>query len=86
VARCVVWGPIVFAIFTLVFLLFPDGRLLSRRLRVVVWLDLIAVMFLFAWAFVPGPFGNLGLVRVSNPFGVEGVAAVLDTLGTSASS
>jgi hypothetical protein len=74
-------GPIVFAVFTLVFLLFPDGRLLSRRLRVVVWLDLIAVVFLFAWAFVPGAFGNLGLVRVSNPLGVEGYAAVLDTLG-----
>jgi hypothetical protein len=74
-------GPIFFAVFALVFLLFPDGRLLSRRLRVVVWLDLIAIVLLFAWAFVPGPFGNLGLVRVTNPFGVEGVAAVLDTLG-----
>src|SRR5919112_880504 len=73
-------GPIVFAVFALVFLLFPDGRLLSRRLRVVVWLDLIAVVCLVAYAFEPGPLGNLGLVRVSNPFGVQGAAALLGTL------
>jgi hypothetical protein len=74
-------GPIVFALIALVFLLFPDGRLLSRRWRLVVWLDLIAVMCLFAWAFEPGPLGNLGLVRIANPFGVEGLAALLGTLG-----
>ena len=74
-------GPIVFTVFALVFLLFPDGRLLSRRWRLVVWLDLIAVVFLVAWAFKPGPLGNLGLVRIANPFGVEGLAALLGTLG-----
>ena len=46
-------GPIVFAVFALVFLLFPDGRLLSRRWRPVVWLDLIAILYLFALAFEP---------------------------------
>ena len=74
-------GPIVFAVFALIFLLFPNGRLLSRRWRLVVWLDLIAVVCLVAWAFEPGPIGNLGLVRVANPFGVEGLAALLGTLG-----
>ena len=74
-------GPIVFAVFALVFLLFPDGRLLSRRWRPVVWLDLIAILYLFALAFEPGPFENLGIVRVANPFGLEGAAALLDTLG-----
>jgi hypothetical protein len=74
-------GPIVFAVFALVFLLFPNGRLLSRRWRLVVWLDLIAVVCLFAWALEPGPLGNLGLVRIANPFGVEGLAALLGTLG-----
>jgi hypothetical protein len=74
-------GPIVFALFALVLLLFPEGRLLSRRWRLVVWLDLIAVVFLVAWAFKPGPLGNLGLVRIANPFGVEGLSALLDTLG-----
>ena len=74
-------GPVVFAVFALFFLLFPNGRLLSRRWRLVVWLDLIAVVCLFAWAFEPGPLGNLGLVRIANPFGAEGLAALLGTLG-----
>ncbi len=74
-------GPIVFALFALVFLLFPDGRLPSRRWRPVVWLELVAVVCLVAWAFEPGPLGNLGLVRVSNPFGIQGAAALLGTLG-----
>jgi hypothetical protein len=86
-AEGIVWltawfgGPIVFALFALVFLLFPDGRLPSSRWRPVVWLELVAVVCLVAWAFEPGPLGNLGLVRVSNPFGVQGAAALLGTLG-----
>jgi hypothetical protein len=74
-------GPIVFAVFALVFLLFPDGRLPSRRWRPVVWLDLVVVICLVALAFEPGPLGNLGLVRVSNPFGVQGAAELFGTLG-----
>ena len=38
-------------------------------------------MCLFAWALEPGPLENLGLVRVANPFGVEGLAALLGKLG-----
>ncbi len=74
-------GPIVFALFALVFLLFPNGRLPSRRWRPVVWLELVAAVCLVAWAFEPGLLGNLGLVRVSNPFGIQGAAALLGTLG-----
>jgi hypothetical protein len=73
-------GPIVFALFALVFLLFPNGRLLSRRWRPVVWLELVAVVCLVAFAFEPEELGNLGLVRVSNPFGVRGADALLGTL------
>ena len=74
-------GPIVFAVFALVFLLFPEGRLLSRRWRLVIWLDLIAAVCLLAWAFEPGPLENLGLVRLANPFGMERLAALLGILG-----
>jgi hypothetical protein len=74
-------GPIVFAWFALVFLLFPDGHLPSRRWRPAIWLELVAVVCLVAWAFEPGALGNLGLVHVSNPFGVQGAAALLRTLG-----
>lgn len=73
-------GPIVFALFALVFLLFPNGRLPSRRWRPVVWLQLVAIVCLVAFAFEPGPLGNLGLVRVSNPFGLQGAAGLLGTL------
>ena len=44
-------------------------------------LDLIAVVCLVAWAFKPGLLENLGLVRIANPFGVEGLATLLGTLG-----
>jgi hypothetical protein len=74
-------GPLVFTVFALVFLLFPDGRLPSRRWRPVVWIDLVAVVCLVAWSFEPGPLENLGLVRVSNPFGIQGAAGLLGTLG-----
>jgi hypothetical protein len=47
----------------------------------VVWLELVAVVCLVAYAFEPGELGNLGLVRVSNPFGVQDAAALLGTLG-----
>ena len=74
-------GPVLFAVFALVFLLFPDGRLLSRRWRPAVWLEIVAVVCFVAFAFDPGSLPNLGLVRVSNPFGIEGAAALLATLG-----
>jgi hypothetical protein len=73
-------GPIGFAMFALVLLLFPDGRLLSRRWRPFVWLDLIAVALIFAFAFKPGPIGA-SLLDVANPFGIEGAGALLDTFG-----
>jgi len=62
-------------------LLFPNGRLPSRRWRPVVWIDLVAVVCLVAWSFEPGPLDNLGLVRVSNPFGIQGADGLLGTLG-----
>ena len=73
-------GPIAFAMFTLVLLLFPDGRLLSRRWRPAVWLDLMAVALIFAFAFKPGPIGT-SLLDVANPFGIEGAGTLLDSLG-----
>ena len=72
-------GPLVFAMFALVLLLFPDGRLLSRRWRAVVWLDLAAIALIFASAFKPGPL-DTSLLDANNPFGIEGAGALLDTL------
>ncbi|MGH3147625.1 MAG: hypothetical protein ACRDTR_17670 [Rubrobacter sp.] len=73
-------GPIVFAMFALVLLLFPDGRPLSRRWRPFVWLDLIAVALIFVFAFKPGPL-DTSLLDANNPFGIEGAGALLEALG-----
>ena len=73
-------GPVVFAMFALVLLLFPDGRPLSRRWRAVVWLDLTAIVLTFAFAFKPGPLDTSPL-GTDNPFGVDGAGALLDALG-----
>jgi hypothetical protein len=75
-------GPIIIAMVAFVLLLFPDGRLLSRRWRPVVWINLVAISLIFAWNFEPGQIDNLGLLNVANPFGVVGAFALLHTLGT----
>jgi hypothetical protein len=52
-------------------LLFPDGRLPSRRWQVVVWLTIASIVGLVvATATIPGPL--LVFTAVQNPFGVEG--------------
>jgi hypothetical protein len=75
-------GPIIFAMVAFVLVLFPNGRLLSRRWRPVLWVNLVAILLLFAWNFEPGQLDSLGLLKVANPFGVAGAAALLNTLGT----
>lgn len=56
---------------TFVFLLFPDGRLPSRRWRPVAWLTLASIGGLVvATATIPGPL--IVFTNVQNPFGVAG--------------
>lgn len=59
-------------------LLFPDGRLLSPRWRIVAWLSAVWIVLNSAWLILmPGPLPNNA--NIENPFGV---AAWSDTFLT----
>jgi hypothetical protein len=75
------WVPAEGLLGTYLILLFPDGRLPSRRWRPLVWLS-GAVIFLVSAGFAlsPGPMDALPGIR--NPFGLEKYPWVADaTLG-----
>jgi MFS family permease len=60
------WVPSVGLLGTYVFLLFPDGRLPSRRWRPLAWLcGTVIGLVSFGFAFGPGPLEDLG--GVQNP-------------------
>jgi hypothetical protein len=66
-----IWVPAVGLLGTYVLLLFPDGRLPSRRWRPLAWLSGVVIILLsFGVMLAPGPLDNLAGVR--NPFGIEG--------------
>ena len=64
-----VWGAGAFLALTLPFLLFPDGKLPSRRWRVVGWAAVTGIAtFVVANMFEPG---RLADTTVRNPLGIE---------------
>jgi DNA-binding SARP family transcriptional activator len=76
-----IWIPILVTA-AFVFLLFPTGRLRSRRWRPLLVLGLVFGAAAFASeAFKPGSLGG-SLSSVSNPVGIEGARGVLSALGT----
>jgi hypothetical protein len=65
------WVPTVGLLAIYLVLLFPDGRLPSRRWRPLAWLSgAIIVLASVGSGLSPGPIAELGGVR--NPFGLEG--------------
>ena len=63
------WVPSVGLLATYVFLLFPNGRLPSRRWRPLAWLSGVVIASVSVGiALSPGPLQDLG--GVQNPFGV----------------
>jgi len=65
------WVPAVGLLGTYLLLLFPDGRLPSRRWRPLAWLSgAVLVLASVGVMLSPGPLEHLGGVR--NPFGLEG--------------
>jgi hypothetical protein len=65
------WVPAVGLLGTFLLLLFPDGRLPSRRWRLLAWISGTVIFLVSILTFViPGPLEGLGGAR--NPFGLEG--------------
>ena len=67
------------------FLLFPDGRVPSRRWRPVLWLAcaapaVTALLFALTPGRMTGAFADLTTARVINPTGIAGAGRVITTL------
>ena len=74
-----VWVPIVGPLTVFIFLLFPDGRLLSPRWRVVAWLGGLGIALTsVSLAIYPGQLSNITSVR--NPYGIEALESLTDTM------
>ncbi len=71
------WAPAVGLLGTYLILLFPDGRLPSRRWRPLAWLSGAAIFLVSAGsALTPGPVE--GFPGIHNPFGLERYPWVAD--------
>ena len=71
------WAPAVGLLGIYLILLFPDGRLPSRRWRPLAWLSGAAILVVSVGsALTPGPME--GLPGIRNPFGLEGHPWVVD--------
>lgn len=77
-----IWVPGLTLTTTLLFLLFPDGRLLSRRwLAVAVLAAVLGTLGTVSSALETGPVDLLQAVDVENPFGVDGADDVATVTG-----
>jgi hypothetical protein len=74
-------GANLFGLLAFILLLFPTGRLLSRRWRPVLWANGLAVVLVFLWGFEPGRLDNFAPLEVTNPFGLEGARGAFGVLG-----
>lgn len=71
------WVPPVALLGVYMILLFPDGRLPSRRWRPLAWLaGILMVVLTIGFAFFPGPL--LSRPGIENPFGIEALGRNLD--------
>jgi len=72
------WMPAVGLFATYLFLLFPDGRLPSRRWRYLAWLSgAVIVVLSLGFGLAPGPVASLPR-KIRNPFGLEGLPWLSD--------
>jgi signal transduction histidine kinase len=74
------WIPTIILPTLFVFLLFPDGRLLSPRWRIVLWSAVLGLsLTVLTVALHPGPVQMWDMD--SNPYGIPGAGGALDMVG-----
>jgi hypothetical protein len=74
-------GPCVGLLGTFLVLLFPNGRLLTRRWRPVAWFSgAVLILLTLSLAFSPGPL--TGTPNVINPIGIEPAGSALEVVST----
>jgi hypothetical protein len=77
--------PVLFGIPALMFLLFPDGRLLGRRWRAVLGLTAAAMLGIGAApALAPGPMADAAVDGTVNPVGIAAAGPLLDVVAAAA--
>jgi hypothetical protein len=73
--------PVLFAAPAMLFLLFPDGTLLSRRWRPAFWLVNLTTGSTIAGAFLNPVMNDAPFEDVANPLSIDAPRALYETLG-----
>ena len=73
-----IWVPAIGLAVIFIPLLFPDGRLPSRRWRPVLWYSIAAIAAASLSALRPGPLSNVS--DIQNPFGIAAAAPLIGAL------
>ena len=75
-------GSNIVTLIVLLFLLFPNGLLLSPRWSAVAWLTLIANVLSLAQYLRPGSFDGFSPFSIANPFGIKDADTTLSMVAT----
>jgi hypothetical protein len=73
--------PPLFAVPVFLFLLFPEGKALSSRWRVVAWVAGIGIASIVLLAFAHGQLSEPPFEDVVNPLGIESAEPILNVIG-----